>query len=260
MKSQDILLVFKLLSIEQQFKKLEKKDFNYVKARFDGGWQDWEDVSTGYTKEEIDYITIELGIEDIESWPENSIKGISQELYNDSSSDKFLSFSYNDRLSYYLDRLESARSVRGLAEETGISKSEVSKSIKRCEESGLVFRDFKGKHPRVNKKNLIEFTIHGLKYVFPVKPREVSRGIKTGFSAPVLNNELMSAGDLDLVWPDALGKSKGQAVEPLYKTSTYAVRKDNRLYGLLSLIDAIRLGKQRERLLAEEKLREMINE
>ena len=64
----------------------------------------------------------------------------------------------------------------------------------------------------------------------------------------------MTAGEFIYVWPDAMGKEQGQAVEPLYKTVPMAVKKDPRLYGYLALIDAIRLGRGRESNLAAKEL------
>jgi hypothetical protein len=57
------------------------------------------------------------------------------------------------------------------------------------------------------------------------------------------------------VWPDAEGKKKGYALEPLFKPIGKAVRQDPKLYELLALIDAIRDGRARERKLAEQELR-----
>jgi hypothetical protein len=97
-----------------------------------------------------------------------------------------------------------------------------------------------------------------LRYVFPVKPAEIVRGIPTSFSAPVLQDKLMSGGDLIHVWPDAYGNRKGQSITPLFKTVPGAVKKDPRLYEYLALIDAIRLGNAREANLANEILREKV--
>jgi len=149
-------------------------------------------------------------------------------------------------------------SVRALAQETGISKSQVSLALKRCIDVGLAKRDRKQGIPRANVKALFEFVVYGLRYVFPVRAGAVTRGIATSLGAPVLHGQLMSAGELVPVWPDARGNTKGQEVEPLFKTTTYAVRKDAELYALLALVDAIRLGQPRERNLAIDKLQQRL--
>ncbi len=90
--------------------------------------------------------------------------------------------------------------------------------------------------------------------MFPAKPGEITRGIATGLAAPVLQGKIMTAGEFVPVWPDARGNTKGQAVEPLFKSVPYAVRKDPQLYALLALTDAIRFGQAREHKYAAEKL------
>jgi hypothetical protein len=145
-------------------------------------------------------------------------------------------------------------SVRSLALETGISKSQVGLALQRCYDVGLLKQDRITELPRVNVTSLLEFIIYGLRYVFPAKPGALTRGIATGLAAPVLEGKLMTAGDLPPVWPDAKGNTKGVFVEPLYKTVPQAVRRDQRLYAFLALTDAIRFGQPRERKLASERL------
>ena len=93
-----------------------------------------------------------------------------------------------------------------------------------------------------------------MRYVFPVKPAEITRGIPTGFAAPILEGKLMSGGDMIHVWPDAFGNRKGQSVKPLFKTVPGAVKKDPRLYEYLALIDAVRMGSPRETQVANDLL------
>ena len=149
---------------------------------------------------------------------------------------------------------EQDYTVRGLEMMTGISKSQINLSLKRVIEVGLAYRDPKNDTPRVNARALFEFIAFGARYVFPARKGEVTRGIGTAFSAPMLRSHLISAGELDLFWPDAYGRSRGQAVEPLFKSSPHAVKRDPVLYELLALVDAIRIGQPRERKLATELL------
>jgi len=149
-------------------------------------------------------------------------------------------------------------SVRGLALETGISKSQVSLALQRCFDVGLAKRDRIIGVPRTNTKGLFEFIAYGLRYVFPAKLGAVTRGIATSLGALVLEGQLMSAGEFVPVWSDAQGDTKGQVVEPLFKSVTYAIQKDPELYALLALVDAIRLGQPRERNLATELIQQRL--
>lgn len=141
-------------------------------------------------------------------------------------------------------------SARGLSAALGVSKSEVNASIRRSIDVGLAIKDRKSGYPKANRQALLEFVVHGLKYVFPAKPAEITRGVPTAFSAPMLQTELSSVGDFIPVWPYAESEQKGQAVSPLFKTVPKAVLHDEQLYELLALTDAIRLGNPRESKLA----------
>lgn len=141
-------------------------------------------------------------------------------------------------------------SVRNLEAMTGISKSEISASIKRSLTVGMALLDRNTKFPRANNRALKEFIVHGLKYVFPAELGKIMRGIPTSLAAPVMAGKLMSAGDVINVWPDPTGKEKGQSIQPLFKSVPKAVKQDPELYKLLALIDAIRLGNARETQLA----------
>lgn len=152
------------------------------------------------------------------------------------------------------DHIESHFSVRNLAEYTGISKSQISLSLNRMTAVGLVKSDRKLHVPKVNTQALLEFIFFGLRYVFPAPKGEIVRGIATSIAAPVLKGKLMSSGDIPPVWPDPKGNTKGIRIEPLHPNIIQAVRLDSRLYAMLALVDAIRIGNPRERNLAHEML------
>jgi DNA-binding transcriptional MocR family regulator len=131
-----------------------------------------------------------------------------------------------------------------LAEDLGISQSEISKSLNRSKYAGLI--DPKGK--KVMKLALLEFLQFGLRYVFPQKPGAVVRGIPTSHSAAPLKNQIQSAEYY--VWPYAKGTLRGHSIIPLYPSVPEAALKDTKLYELLALVDALRVGRAREKELA----------
>jgi hypothetical protein len=153
---------------------------------------------------------------------------------------------------------EEVYSVRGLESSLGISKTEVNASINRSIASGLAVKDREFRRAAPNRRNLCNFIINGLKFVFPAKPGAMERGIPTAFAAPMLKSLLISGGEYIYVWPYAKGKEMGQSIEPLFKSVPEAVQSDDRLYEYLALIDGIRLGKQREANLAAERLAERL--
>lgn len=151
-----------------------------------------------------------------------------------------------------------AFSMRALEESTGISKSEVNGALRRCYDVGLAKPERKTAIPRTNTKALYEFIVYGLKYVFPVRIGTIGRGIPTAHAAPVLAGKLLSGGEFIYVWEDAHGKSQGLIVPPLFKTVPKAARQDDELYAMLALVDAIRLGSEREAGLAKKLLAEYL--
>ena len=153
---------------------------------------------------------------------------------------------------------EDPYSVRSLGASLGISKSEVNASINRSCASGLALKGGPDGHAKPNRRDLYNFIIHGLKFVFPAKPGAMIRGVPTAFSAPMLEPYLVAGGSYIYVWPYAYGKEMGQAVDPLFKSVPDAVQEDEKLYEYLALIDAIRLGRQREAKLASDRLSEKL--
>lgn len=139
--------------------------------------------------------------------------------------------------------------MRRLGNDIGVSLTEVSNGCRRLQCVGLLTPGGR----RTVGAALFEFLVHGLKYVFPIEPGDVSRGMPTGYAADPLRDQFLSSKDeLVPVWPDPEGEVRGIAVQPLYKTAPMAAKKDKRLYEYLVLIDAIRGGRARERSMAIE--------
>lgn len=139
-----------------------------------------------------------------------------------------------------------------LADALCISQSEVSKSLARSKFARLI--DPSGK--LVRRLALMEFLQYGFAYVFPQQPGPVVRGIPTSHSAPPLNKTIHSTENY--VWPSGKGKIKGHSIAPLYPSLVDAVQKDEKLYELLALTDALRVGRAREKELAIAELKKRI--
>lgn len=139
-----------------------------------------------------------------------------------------------------------------LAESLRLSQSEISKSLKRSQFSGLL--DSTGK--KVRRLALMDFLAYGIKYTFPQRPGPVLKGVPTAHAAPPLNKEI--ASEEPYVWPSVKGKVRGQSIIPLYPNLVEAALLDDTLYELLALVDAIRVGRSRERELAISMLKKRI--
>ncbi|MDQ3051572.1 MAG: hypothetical protein M3Q95_11845 [Bacteroidota bacterium] len=140
-----------------------------------------------------------------------------------------------------------------VAEALIMSQSEISQSVARMQYAGLLFENGK----KVMRSAFLEFLQHGISYVFPQKPGAMVRGIPTAHSALPLNKIILSQENY--VWPSAKGKIRGQSIIPLFPTVPDAAVKDSQLHELLSLVDALRIGKVRERNLALTELTKRIS-
>jgi hypothetical protein len=139
-----------------------------------------------------------------------------------------------------------------LAADLSMSASEVHSSVRRAARSGLLLDN---ERHTANRKALLEFLVHGIKYVFPAERGVFTRGLPTAHAASPLKEQFAPNDEPPPVWPDPEGPVRGQELEPLYRSVPKAARGDQRLYELLALVDAVRGGRARERELAVKELR-----
>lgn len=130
----------------------------------------------------------------------------------------------------------------------GLSPSQVHTAVRRLERCDL----YSAARKTPLRRNLLEFLSHGVRYVFPATVGPLGRGVPTASSASPLDR-LLPGGER-FVWPSPLGEVVGQTVEPLVSSVPDAAVKDPALGELLALVDAIRIGKARERAVAIDEL------
>jgi len=148
-----------------------------------------------------------------------------------------------------------AQTYADLGASLGLSASEAHAGVRRLIEARLLDPESK----RVLKRALRNFLVHGVPHAFPVQARELTRGIPTAWGAPVLSGRIISGDQLPPVWPDPSSNIQGYAVEPLYPSVPKAAQRDPLLYGILALVDALRIGRARERDLATREIDERLN-
>lgn len=141
-------------------------------------------------------------------------------------------------------------SYADLAADLGMSASEVHAAVRRLGEARLLDPETQ----EVRREALCNFLIHGVPHAFPARTREVTRGLPTAWAAPALAGKISAGEQIPPVWPDPDGQVQGAAVKPLYSSVPHAARRDPALYDLLALVDALRLGRARERAMAEKEL------
>ncbi len=143
-----------------------------------------------------------------------------------------------------------------LAHALEMSQSEVFESLERSRIAGLV----DGEKRKVFRGALVEFLSYGLKYAFPAEPGPLCRGMPTAHSAAPLADRIVGSETDSYVWPTEDGTSRGQAIRPLYSSVPLAAKKDPELYEYLALSDALRVGRAREKQIAQDELKKKLNE
>jgi len=128
--------------------------------------------------------------------------------------------------------------------------AEVHRGVRRLEGAGLLLPGVR----QVNRQALLEFLVHGVRYVFPPVLGAETRGIPAAATAPMLADKLPSVAPV--VWAHADGQAQGQSLVPLYREAPRAALADAYLYRVLALVDVLRLGQLRERRVAQGMLDE----
>jgi len=136
-----------------------------------------------------------------------------------------------------------------LGEALSISASEAHASVKRAVASGLAVAPGRGEWSPV-RPSLLEFVLHGARYIWPATQGPVKRGVPTAFGAEPLASQLTVAAGEAPVWAHPTGSAKGPTLSPLYRTAPQAALADPALHRLLALLDGLRIGRARERGLA----------
>lgn len=151
-------------------------------------------------------------------------------------------------------------SQNSIANELCLSPSQVNSAFKRLVIAGLLTPYSPPAKPTPIIQACEEFFIHGLKYVLPAKLGEIVRGIPTSYAAPSFQGEISFGSDAIPVWPYGKGNERGVALKPLYSSVPESIQEhpDPLFYDLLSLLDAIRSGRAREKQIASRILSELL--
>lgn len=108
-----------------------------------------------------------------------------------------------------------------------------------------------------NRANVEEFLLHGVSYVIPGNLGAEGRGIPTAWGVEPLRDALAGNGPSP-VWPSPAGTSRGPVLEPVSEAAVALASSHPEMSQWLGLVDAIRVGRARERELAASELRRRI--
>jgi hypothetical protein len=178
-----------------------------------------------------------FGVHEQQTWPTHSGLMPKQEYLRPHDVSVLLQLSISQVATY-----------RELAAAVGLSLGESHAAVKRLELARLVLFEERS----VNRTAALEFLISGVPYAFPATLGPPVRGIPTAFSGPLLAGQVTT--DEVVVWPAPNGIARGVSLVPLSPSVVRIWEANPKLYGLLTLVDALRVGRSRERKLARQHL------
>ena len=146
--------------------------------------------------------------------------------------------------------------VRSLAEELRLPSASVQRSLDRLASVGV----FDARKRQVHVGACEDLFVYALRFVAPTVVGGETRGIPTAWAAPPLVERFAASNDLPPVWPDPHGDVRGLEVQPLHPRVVSLANADAEMYGLLALIDGLRVGDARVRSLAVSLLLEWVRE
>ena len=148
-------------------------------------------------------------------------------------------------------------SFNKIAVDLGMSPSEVHAAAKRALAARLAIKEDDKIWPNI--RNLEDFLLHGMQYVFVPERGELNWGMPTAYASAPMDSYFVEDKEPPPVWPDPEGEVRGESFSPLYKSAPKAAKNDPKLYQLLALVDAIRGGRVRERDIAKKELKKRLS-
>ncbi len=157
----------------------------------------------------------------------------------------------------FAHRARSDCSHGQLASELGLGSGSAvrfSESISRLSYNGL----YSKRRKRIKAAAFCDFLCNAFRWLFPDDPGEFQRGIPISHAGPGLK-ELM-VFEHAFVWPshDAPGAVEGRSVKPIHPSAVQAALRWSEVYKILSLAEALRVGRVREKNMARQALSELI--
>ena len=136
------------------------------------------------------------------------------------------------------------------AQKLGWAPSSLHRSLERLTKCGLWYPS----QQCVNGHGVFELLRYGVRYVFPPVLMAPCRGVVTGCLPEIAQPEL------PYVWPSEQGGHFGVGVQPLDKSFPKVAMENPDLSQGLHLVEAFRLGRKREVVIATKLLQELLAE
>jgi hypothetical protein len=137
-----------------------------------------------------------------------------------------------------------------LASATGLCTGECHNAVRRLRLARLLLPDER----RPAREILHHFLVHGVPFAFPPILGVPTVGTPTAHAAPAFRGVVATADGF--VWPYADGTAHGQSLLPLFHGAPALASRNQPLYDLLTIVDALRIGTARVRKVASDLLAE----
>ncbi len=160
-------------------------------------------------------------------------------------------------VAFKLVALQAQRpSYAGLAKQLRLSPFEAHAAVQRLIAARLAVERDGAVRPSMAA--LRTFVLNGAPYAYPPVRGEATIGFPTAHAAAPLKGKVQAFDSSIPGWPHPDGPVRGEAILPLYEKLPLAASSDPRLYELLALFDALRIGQAREREIARKLLEERL--
>jgi len=151
---------------------------------------------------------------------------------------------------------DGAWSLREISRSIGVSYSQVHSSYQMLTKVGLIGRRTQSPAPEVMK----EFFVYASKYLFP--PTFIGDdivGMPTAYSSYPLAEKIISSS-APIVWEHSEGEVLGKGLKPIHAKIPDICLQDRQIYSFIVCLDALRIGRSREVVIAKEWIVKTIDE
>lgn len=143
---------------------------------------------------------------------------------------------------------------KAIADSASISAGECHNAVRRLGLASIILTEER----RPSTDALHEFVVRGAPYAFPPILGASLPGVPTAHSSPAFAGIVESSDGF--VWPFAEGPARGQSLLPLYPHAPDLPQRNQPLYELLAIADALRVGTTRTRKIAADLLHARLTE
>lgn len=157
---------------------------------------------------------------------------------------------------------ESRATFSRLADTLGSNGPAIHRAVARLVTSGLLRKRRTGSASPtdygIHLFGMYEILAHATPYLMPVTLGAPDRGVATAHAGPDLRDRIRAS--TPYVWPYAEGTDHGPSIEPLDPCVPRVALQHPMFYRILALVDACRVGRIRERRIAQDTLRQLLSQ